>query len=351
MIEIDSLPEEEVKSRSLGRALKFCFYKLSSKALKIPSDGWNQLRAVEYTSEGEALYETDATQISEKVKASKKILLVIHGIIGNTGEMVAFAHKLVKEGVYDLILSFDYENLNTPIEEISYQLKRRLTGDEATYQGEKLPGIGINENKKIDILAHSMGGLVSRWMIEQREGNKFVNRLIMCGTPNGGSVFGKIDDYRKFASIGLAVVTNALSPFSSMVSLGALLAGFKVAGSRLGQGALLTKTLSQMKQDSAFIHSLNVDGKGANIPYYILAGDVQQYQPDPSGLFNRLYNKTLKLVGNYANSNHPNDVAVLVKDIKQTGKNQGVKITDVACHHLNYFTDEGSVGLLKEILR
>jgi pimeloyl-ACP methyl ester carboxylesterase len=350
IIEIDAIPDEVAKSRSLGRALKFCLYKLSSKLFNIPSNGYNQLQAVEYVEDGNPIYECDYQQIRDKVASANKILLLIHGIIGNTEEMVAFAHHLIKAKVYDLILTFDYENLNTPIEQISYQLKRRLVGDEADYQGEKLTGIGIGEDKKIDILAHSMGGLVSRWLIEQKEGYQFVNRLIMCGTPNGGSVFGKIDDYRKFATIGLAIGANAFLPFKVILGLGALLSGMKIAQTSLGTGALLTQTLAQMKQDSPFIHSLNVDGKAANIPYYILAGDVQQYQTTNEGLFNQLYAKILKLVGNYANNNQPNDVAVLVKDIKQTGKNQEVDIKDVACHHLNYFTDKTSVDLLLEIL-
>lgn len=52
--------------------------------------------------------------------------------------------------------------------------------------------------KKVDIVAHSMGGLIARWLIQEFKtkkedgsiiiGTTKVDRLIMIGTPNGGSV-------------------------------------------------------------------------------------------------------------------------------------------------------------------
>ncbi len=41
---------------------------------------------------------------------------------------------------------------------------------------------------EIDIIAHSMGGLASRWCIQKLGGNKYVGKLIMLGTPNHGSL-------------------------------------------------------------------------------------------------------------------------------------------------------------------
>ncbi len=43
------------------------------------------------------------------------------------------------------------------------------------------------ETDKVDIIAHSMGGLVSRWYIEELEGEKNVENLVTLGTPHQGT--------------------------------------------------------------------------------------------------------------------------------------------------------------------
>ena len=44
-----------------------------------------------------------------------------------------------------------------------------------------------------------MGGLVSRHLIEKLGGHAFVDKLLMAGTPNGGSKFGSVPDYLNWA--------------------------------------------------------------------------------------------------------------------------------------------------------
>ena len=44
----------------------------------------------------------------------------------------------------------------------------------------------LTGKKKVNIVAHSMGGLVAREYIEHDGGDKYVNKLIMIGTPNHG---------------------------------------------------------------------------------------------------------------------------------------------------------------------
>jgi len=45
-----------------------------------------------------------------------------------------------------------------------------------------------NEQIKVNIVAHSMGGLVSRYYLQMLGGSKNVNKLIMLGTPNLGAM-------------------------------------------------------------------------------------------------------------------------------------------------------------------
>ena len=50
-----------------------------------------------------------------------------------------------------------------------------------------ISNISQEENSKVDIIAHSMGGLDARWFIEKLDGDRFVDDLITLGTPHQGS--------------------------------------------------------------------------------------------------------------------------------------------------------------------
>lgn len=339
-VKVDYFPEteENARTKNIGRALKFTLLKFKAKIFgqqeAIEKEIFS-LRAVNYTNEEEdPLYDTfeNVQEIKDKVKASTKgILLLIHGIIGNTGEMVKFAKHL--RGHYDCILTFDYENLNTGIEVIVSKLKTRLED----------VGIFKDGGKKIDILAHSMGGLVSRYLIEKDGGKDFVNRLIMCGTPNGGSVFGKIDSIRN--GIGW-IATLASMYFSPAVLVKSIATMIGVTKTIAKTGATITHTLKQMDKNSEFLKSLNQQGNDSEIPYYIIAGNIQQYQ-------NKVFiDNAYRVVGRTLyGKDTAHDIAVLTDDILEQGKNEDVTKQIVPCHHLNYFSEEPSMNELFKILK
>ena len=135
---------------------------------------------------------------------AQRILLFVHGIIGDTESMVPsvqlakLADARPLASLYDLVLTFDYENLNTTIEENGRLLKERL----------EAVGLGAGHGKTLDIAAHSMGGLVSRWFIEREGGNQIVRRLVMLGTPNGGSPWPRVFDW---ATVALGLGLNHLT--------------------------------------------------------------------------------------------------------------------------------------------
>src|SRR5690606_37572066 len=159
-IMIQSLPDESpVKTRSLFGSVKIFFQKIVLSHLgfeyKHP-----QLAKVEFETEGEEFsYQTDLKKIKAEVAQKQNIVIFIHGIIGDTTEMPKILRRIGEyngapfQNPYDLVLTFDYENLNTRIEQTAKDLKKLL---------ESL-GLGAGHSKKLTIIAHSMGGLVSRW--------------------------------------------------------------------------------------------------------------------------------------------------------------------------------------------
>ncbi|GGN12357.1 hypothetical protein GCM10010967_55490 [Dyadobacter beijingensis] len=321
-VSVRAIPEEAgEKTRSLGGAFRMVFLKFLSKT-GIQIDP-NQLRWVDYAHDASR----ESAGLEAKVAAAKSVLLLLHGIIGDTEDM-AKPFKMASDHGYDLVLTYDYENLNTPIEEIAAILK------------DKLSGLGFRENdeKQLTVLAHSMGGLVARYMIEELGGDGFVDKLIMAGTPNGGSRFGQIPGYVNWASVALALGTRLFPPQVGAVT------GFLSSVLKAGKQEVLY-TLAQMDSGSDLIRKL-ARKTAAPIPYFIVGGDLDAYLRASNGL--PLMEKVVTQIGTWVYSNTVNDIAVSTDSIFEA--RTAAVPQKVSCHHLNYFVIDESVNALGKLL-
>jgi pimeloyl-ACP methyl ester carboxylesterase len=194
---------------------------------------------------GRVRYNRTLDEIRASVAEAERILLYIHGIIGDTSSMVGDSHPRIldRKSVphylaerYDVMLTFDYENLNTSIEENARSLKERLLEI----------GIQPNHGKQVDIVAHSMGGLVSRWFIEREGGNLLITRLIMLGTPNNGSPWPQIESLlTTFLAIGLNGLLKTLWTLEDAGRVVHLLAQIEVTLNEMHAGSEFLSTLQQ----------------------------------------------------------------------------------------------------------
>jgi len=315
-ISIDHIPDVADHRRSLGGSLKLYFFKTYLR-----QDNINQLRWIEFNDD--ATFEHQKSMVADKVAAAQNILLLVHGIIGDTAGMVAGVKACGIDRKFDLVLTYDYENLSTPIAETAQKLKTQLAA----------AGLQENDDKRLTLLVHSMGGLVSRWFIEREGGSKVVDHLVMCGTPNNGSPFGKIDAARKILNVLTGLAMNyvpVLIPFSSAVLM------------LLNSSKKLTPTLEQMNPSSDFIKTLN-RSDDPSMPYTILAGDVDAYKEPSDQFFAKMVAKAgQSFIFEALFARQANDIAVGVESILGIG---GHRLTvpvrkNVACHHLNYFDSE-----------
>ena len=196
VIALDRLPPPLVDSRSLTGAIKIFFQKVISKkvGLEFP---YPILGAADVAPDGAVTPIRDTFQVRDRVAKAKRILLFVHGIIGDTAEhgperparqarRRPAARQPVRPGA-DL-------RLREP--------EHHDRGERPPAQGAAGSGRpGAGHGKTLDIAAHSMGGLVSRWFIEREGGNQIVRRLVMLGTPNGGSPWPQVVDW---ATVALA---------------------------------------------------------------------------------------------------------------------------------------------------
>ncbi|HEY9827271.1 MAG TPA: hypothetical protein V6D19_17675 [Stenomitos sp.] len=332
-IKLERLPEPvSMGKRSLGGSIRILFQKVLSNKLGLPFE-YPILAVADVVGADETLqvqYEGALDAVRQRVAAAHRIVLYIHGIIGDTRSMVGSVRRAKVHGdgkeklmadAYDLVLAFDYENLNTSIEENARLLKQRLIA----------VGLGPNHGKTLHIVAHSMGGLVSRWFIEREGGNLMVQHLIMLGTPNGGSPWATVED------LAISLLTLGLNSLASVVWPA------KILGSLLTVLEKIDVSLDQMKPNSDFLKSLAASN-APGIPYSIVAGNtsiIQLTSEEQAHKIKALLRKASKRTIEFPFLGNPNDIAVLVESIKTIpeGRMPQPIIEEVACDHLVYFGD------------
>lgn len=340
-IAIEQLPKPLVDgepTRSLGGAIKIYFQKIVSKRFGLGYD-YPRLAAAEVNERGQLSADHNVDVVKAKVAEADRIVLYIHGIIGETAAMVSSARTgwlnlpetpapLAER--YDLILSFDYENLNTSIKQTAVELGQRLAE----------VGLGAGHGKTLHIVAHSMGGLVSRWYIEQEGGNDVVQHMVMLGTPNGGSPWPSIQDWA-FATLGVGLNGLAVGawPVHVLSSLLGLIEREDVGLDELNAKSDLLRDLSH-SADPGVPYTI-IAGETAIIPAALKEDDAQK------SLLKRLFQKLnptgnwLHAVSDLAFYNSPNDVAVSVESIfsvPDARNPQPRKLDTVACDHMSYFS-------------
>ncbi len=97
-------------------------------------------------------------------------VILIHGITRSSKSMAAFREPLTKAGFH--VFPFDYPSTRVEIPESADYLKQVI---------ESLEGV-----ESLYIVAHSMGGIVTRAYMSQKPDAR-IKRLVMLGSPNSGA--------------------------------------------------------------------------------------------------------------------------------------------------------------------
>jgi len=343
---LERLPEPVSEGkRSLGGSIRIFCHKVVANQFGLEYE-YPILAVADVNTDGIATYTQEIAEVKERVATADKIVLYIHGIIGDTQWMVGSVQRAkieidgqqqVLAKAYDLVLTFDYENLNTPIEENGKLLKQRL----------EAVGLGANHGKTLHIVAHSMGGLVSRWFIEQEGGNQVVQHLIMLGTPNAGSPWSTVSDW---ALTTLSIGLNGLSQIVWPTSVIGVLV--KALGASAGVVKHIDIPLAQMHPGSELLQKL-ATSPDPGIPYSIIAGNTAiapsalKSTANQPNLLERLHQKLFNKAVALPFFGQPNDIAVMVTSIKHVSQHTpAVQIQEIACDHLSYFTDPAGLTAL-----
>lgn len=337
-IVVERLAEPVATERSLGGSIRILVRKLVGKAFGLPPE-YPLLRLARVAADGTVNYEADSAAIARAVEAAESVLLYVHGIIGDT-EGMARSSRLSGDspavgGGFDAMLTFDYENLDTPIEENAASLAARLGA----------VGLGGHHGKRFVIVAHSMGGLVARHMIE-RIGGVDVDRLITLGTPNGGSPWPSV---QRWATAAIAFAVNGLIPVAWPVTALAAV---------LGTIEKVDTALDEMQPGSGFLAQLaNAPDPGTT--YHVIVGnrslvETATERASDGRVARLLARLTPSRIGSgivdLVFFNRANDLAVSVTSAQglPLHRDPAPQIHLIACDHVSFFEDRAGLDSLAQ---
>jgi pimeloyl-ACP methyl ester carboxylesterase len=102
-------------------------------------------------------------------------VLIIHGFLGTRGSMYLLERRLVDDGF--VCVSFNLGTFNVrDIRASAFLIHRKI---------ERI--LAQTPSQKIDIIGHSMGGLIGMYYVKKLGGHARVRKLIMMGTPVRGT--------------------------------------------------------------------------------------------------------------------------------------------------------------------
>ncbi|MGB3787477.1 MAG: caspase family protein [Phormidesmis sp.] len=280
-------------------------------------------------------YIREAEAVKAKVAEAQNIAIYVHGIFGDTESMLPSLDSAIATlednntpigELYDLVLAFDYENLNTTIDQNARLLKERLAA----------VGLQTSHGKTVHIIAHSMGGLVSRWFIEQEGGQEIVSHLIMLGTPNSGSPWPQV---QAGVTAGVSFALNGLSLVA---------APLKILEGLLKRIETIDVSLDQMEPGSDFLAEM-AKAPDPGIPYTLVVGNTSLITAEAETLKEKIMQRLGKLV-ELPFFEQPNDIAVSVNSIVSIpeGRSPAPRQLPTACNHLEYFVHPAGLASLTE---
>jgi pimeloyl-ACP methyl ester carboxylesterase len=344
-VHITHLPQVDVAeiARGLGSsalsAMKIYFRKITQPI--IGNYNYPLLRMVNFEKNSEEYaHETDRLKIQKAVAEAQSIVLYVHGLIGSTmsdvKSLARAAQAAGEQGIiggYDVVLTFDYESLNTTIETTAVDLEKML----------KEIGIEAGCGKRFDIMAHSMGCLVSRYFVEKLSGHKIAKTLYLFGAPNNGSTLAEL---KNMIGSGITLAVNGLS----------FLQPYILPLSVLGKGLdTMLVTIGELDPKSAFITDLN-NAPDTGIRYYATAGNVELLkgkQPQQHGFYQKVVQILKKSPDIMIDTlfGEPHDLAVPVRSVRNIGNQTNVQFREIACDHFSFFevNSAGLMALIEEV--
>lgn len=335
-IQIEWLPEsltEEgaaVSDRSLARIAKLYVYQVVGKPEQ--TLGLHRARFVRAGATGETVQSNEWTQtLAEgevryrklepgELQPGQRVALMVHGFGSSTEGIVAeLDHLFAQHDLhYDHYLTFDYETLRSGVRSAGTRLADML----------REYGFGPQDGIHLDVFAHSLGTLVSRYMVEIAGGRRFVDRVFLAGPPNHGTSLASLKG-------GLLWLVN-LGLNLTGSSLPAMIAGWV-----LKAVDITTVSLDDLTPGSTIVYDMHNTARTGEVAYHVLAGNNILVPPSSGGwawLAHQMIRGADAVLDTFFRDQ--NDLLINVNSmtsLEEVYPPDLWRTKVVSCHHFDYF--------------
>jgi pimeloyl-ACP methyl ester carboxylesterase len=329
----------EAVERGIFNTIKIVFQKIVHETTGLFKYEYPYLAVVTRNQKGDLHYERNIAKVQQTLTNARKTVLITHGFTGETRDFFKPDRKQndtplldLLQQHFDTVLAFDYDSYNTPIAQTAADLQSRLNEC----------GYNANSGKKITLMAHSMGGLVSRYFIENLGGNAVVEHLVTIGTPHQGTMWVKVAEW---AAMGLSLALSKLTvvgwPLTALMFLNDKL--------KIVKG--YDKVSDDLRENSALVKLLNANAAPNGVRYTVIAGNTmlpEVHKGKVGQLLQRLnLPDHLQMVTKLFGEN--NDLVVAQSSMNKTG--QTLPTTqEVPCDHISYFYTPQSLDAIKKAI-
>ncbi|WP_338494366.1 alpha/beta fold hydrolase [Streptomyces sp. SJL17-4] len=113
----------------------------------------------------------------------RRPVVLLHGFVDNRSVFVVLRRSLTRNGGRDCVESLNYSPLTCDLRAAAELLGRRV--DEIRAR---------TGHAEVDIVGHSLGGLIARYYVQRLGGDSRVRTLAMLGTPHSGTTVAPLAD-------------------------------------------------------------------------------------------------------------------------------------------------------------
>jgi hypothetical protein len=298
--------------------------------------------------------------------AGKRVLLFIHGTFSKSEALIEDGLSKIPEGrdlltaaqkQYDFVLAYDHPTLSVSPVMNAFDLAALLRPMPAT----------------IDIVCHSRGGLVGRWLCEGYCDTSVIRRVVFVGSPLAGTSLAAAPRLRST----LDLLTNIADVLRAGANLAAANPFFLAASGLLRIVSTVTKLAAKapvFDTALALIPGLDAQSRTGNneeirrlrsntgsahfgaspIEYFAIQSN---FEPKEIGWnFLRLFSKPMQRLGDWGADvifQGQNDLVVDTVSMSEVADQHPIKIiqdfgTTDTVHHTNYFVQTATVKAIRQ---